>query len=54
MDYLGANVVILGASVSRIFAIGALALNFVAFCIAPLFGIEMQGIELEPNSPIVP
>ena len=37
------------------FAIGALAFDFTAFFVAPLFGIEMQGIEYEtPQSPYQP
>ncbi len=41
---------ILGVSVAQMFAIGALAFNFTAYIIAPLFGIDMQGIEFEdPN-----
>lgn len=41
---------VLGASIAQIFAIGALAFDFTAFVIAPLFGFDMQGIEFETNN----
>lgn len=36
-----------GVNVLQAFAIGALAVDFTAFVVAPLYGIEMEGIELE-------
>ena len=46
---------ILGVKASQLFAIGVLAFDFTAFVVAPLFGIEMQGIEYEtPQSPYQP
>ena len=39
-----------GVAVSKAFAIGALAFNAFAYVIAPLFGVEMEGIEYEPIS----
>lgn len=51
----GTSYVILGVKASQLFAIGALAFDFTAFFVAPLFGIEMQGIEYEtPQSPYQP
>lgn len=51
----GASYMILGVKASQLFAIGALAFDFTAFVVAPLFGIEMQGIEYEtPQSPYQP
>ena len=38
---------VLGVGVAQIFAIGALAFDFTAFITAPLFGIDMPGIEFE-------
>ncbi len=38
---------ILGVGIGQIFAIGALAFDFVAFFIAPIFDINMPGIEYE-------
>ena len=38
---------ILGVGIAQIFAIGALAFDFVAFVIAPIFGFDMPGIEYE-------
>ncbi|MGN1094739.1 MAG: RHS repeat-associated core domain-containing protein [Candidatus Neoclostridium sp.] len=44
-----------GVAVKQAFAIGALAIDFTAFVVAPLFGIVMQGIEYEtPQSPYQP
>ena len=40
---------ILGYETVKLFAIGAAAFNFTAFFIAPLYGIEMEGIEYEQN-----
>ena len=49
MFSLGAT--IFGVPVMQSFAIGALAFNFTAYFIGPLFGIEMQGIEVDtPNN----
>ncbi len=43
---------ILGVGIGQIFAIGALAFDFAAFIVAPIFGIDMSGIEYEkPNDP---
>ena len=39
-----------GVGVSQAFAIGALAFDAFAYFIAPLFGVEMDGIEYEPIS----
>lgn len=39
----------LGLTSVQVFAIGALAYNFTAFVIAPIFGFEMQGIEYEES-----
>ena len=47
----GATATILGGvAVKQAFAIGALAFDFFAYFVAPLFGIEVQGIEYEPIS----
>lgn len=53
---LGKTVTFLGVSALRSFAIGALAYNFTAFFVAPLYGIDMEGIEYEPNGykPYIP
>ena len=40
---------ILGYETVKLFAIGAAAFNFTAFFIAPLYGIDMEGIEYEQN-----
>ena len=46
----GAGATFLGATALQSFAVGALAFNFTAYMIAPIFGINMQGIEFEnPN-----
>ena len=48
---LGAGATLFGqVAVSQAFALGALAVDAFAFFIAPLFGIEAQGIEYEPIS----
>ena len=42
-------------AVKQAFAIGALGVDFTAYVIAPLYGFEMEGIELEPTeSPYKP
>ena len=44
-----------GVAVSQAFAIGALAFNAFAYIIAPLFGVEVEGIEYEPiSTPVLP
>ena len=40
-----------GVAVTQAFAIGALAFNFTAFIIAPLYGFEMEGIEFRTPEP---
>mgnify|MGYP002796320176 CR=1 FL=1 len=48
----GITTMILGLSVKTAFAIGALAFDFTAFVVMPLYGIDMQGIEFEmPQTP---
>ena len=42
----GVAVTIFDVAVKQIFALGALAINSVAFIIAPLFGVEMDGVEM--------
>ena len=44
----GAGATFFGVSALRTFAIGALGVDFTAYFIAPLYGIEMEGIEFEP------
>ena len=39
----------LGVKASQAFAVGALAVDFVAFGVAPLYGIVMQSIDMEPS-----
>ena len=39
---------VLGGTGAQTFAIGALAYNAVAMLIAPIFGVEMEPIEIEP------
>ena len=41
--------IFLGVEASKAFAVGALAVDFVAFGFAPLYGIVMQGIDMEPS-----
>ena len=41
---------VFGVGVAQAFAIGTLAFNFTAFVIAPLFGIDMEGIEFEATA----
>ncbi|MGN1213139.1 MAG: RHS repeat-associated core domain-containing protein [Christensenellales bacterium] len=48
----GLNATFLGASVTQAFAIGALAFDFTAYIVAPIFGISMQGIEITINKNI--
>ena len=43
----GIGATFLGVTALQAFAIGALAFNFTALIIAPLFGLEMQSIEFE-------
>ena len=43
----GVTTQILGITTLQFFAIGALAFDFTAFVIAPIFGFEMQGVEYE-------
>ena len=43
----GISATFLGVTALQAFAIGALAFNFTALIIAPLFGLEMQSIEFE-------
>lgn len=51
----GAGAALLGVPVLRAFAIGSLGVDFTAYVIAPLYGFEMEGIELEPmESPYKP
>ena len=51
----GAKAAFLGVVAKQAFAIGALAFDFTAYVIAPLFGIAMQGIEYESQeSPYKP
>ena len=38
-----------GMSAAQIFAVGALAFDFTAFVIAPIYGIAMEGVELDVN-----
>jgi len=47
-----ATIGLFGATGVQIFAMGALALDFSAFFVMPIFGIEMQGIEYETPQPI--
>ena len=44
----GATATIFGVSVTQAFGIGALAFDAFAYLIAPLLGMEMDGIEYEP------
>ncbi len=41
-----------GTTAIQSFAIGALAMNTTAFVIAPLVGIEMDGVEYEETQPV--
>jgi hypothetical protein len=53
-DTLASATVFGGVFVVKAFAIGALAVDFFAFIVAPLLGMEVQGIEIGPNSPQLP
>ncbi len=46
----------LGATATQMFAIGAVAFNFVPMVVGPILGIKMQGVELKPapDKPIIP
>ena len=48
----GTTATIFGVAVKQAFGIGALAFDFVAYFIAPIFGFEMEGIEYEAGTPI--
>ena len=50
----GLGAVIVGTPVLQSFGISALCYDFVAYFVAPWFGIEMEGVELEPSSPTTP
>ena len=45
--HASATTVFCGVPVAQAFATGALAYNFVALCIAPFWGIEIEPIELD-------
>ena len=47
---IGSNT-FLGMASRQAFAIGALAFNFTAFVVTPIYGIEMQGIDYETPKP---
>ena len=44
----GASATVLGVPIAQAFAIGALAFDFTAWFVAPLYGIKMEGVEYEP------
>ena len=47
----GIHALIMGVEAIQMFGVGALAFDFTAFFVAPLYGIEMEGVELEMPAP---